>query len=49
MVSSIMGRINHYAIYNSDIDVHPSDYPFESASEYVPDTGITQIKSSDDG
>ena len=43
-----MGRINHHVIDNVDVEVHPSEYPFESISEYVPYTDTTTIKSIDD-
>ena len=43
-----MGRINHHVIYNGDVKVHPSEYPFESTSEYVPYIYTTLIKSIDD-
>ena len=37
VVSSIMGRLNHHAIDNVDVEVHPSDFPVELNSESVPD------------
>ena len=43
-----MGRLNHHAIDNGDVDVHPSEFPFEYNSESVPDTDTTPIKSIDD-
>ena len=42
-----MGILNHHAIYNGDIEVHPSEFPVESNSEYVPGTDTTPIKSID--
>ena len=36
-----MGRINHNVIDNGDVEVHPSEFPFESNSESVPDTDTT--------
>ena len=43
-----MGRINHHAIDNCDVEVQPSDFLFESNSEYVTDPDTTPIKSIDD-
>ena len=40
-----MGRLNHHAIYDGGVEVHPSEYPFESNSESVPDPDTTPIKS----
>ena len=40
-----MSKLNHHDIYNSDVGVHFSEYPFESTSESVPDTDTTLIKS----
>ena len=40
-----MGRLNHRAVDNGDVEINPSGYPFEYISESVPDTGITLIKS----
>ena len=48
VVSDIMGRLNHHAIDNGDVDVHPSEFPFEYNSESIPDTDTTPIKSIDD-
>ena len=48
VVSSIMGILNHHAIDNGGVEVHPSEFPVESNSEYVPDTYTTPIKSIDD-
>ena len=43
-----MGRLNHYAIVNGDVDIHPYGYPFESTYEYISDPHTTLIKSIDD-
>ena len=48
MVSAIMGRLDHRVIDVGDIEVHPLYFPFESNSEYVPDTDTNPIKSIDD-
>ena len=48
MFSVLMGRINHHAINNGDVEVHPSDTPVEFNSEYVPDPDTTSIQSIDD-
>ena len=48
MVSDITGRLNHHVIDNGDVEVHPSEYPFESTSESVPGADTTMIKSIDD-
>ena len=48
VVSDIMGRLNHNAIDNGDVAVHPSEFPDESNSESFPDPNITLIKSIDD-
>ena len=40
--------LNHRDIDNGDFYVHPSEFPFESNSEYVPDPDNTPIKSIDD-
>ena len=45
VVSAIMGRLNHHAIDNSDVEVHPSDFPVGFISESVPDPDTTTIKS----
>ena len=47
MVSAITWRLNHRVIDNGDIEVHPSDFPFESNSESVPDPDTTLIKLID--
>ena len=44
----IMWRLNHNAINNSDVEVYPSEYQFESSSDFVPDPDNTMIKSTDD-
>ena len=46
--SSIMGRLNHHAINNGDVEVHPSYFPVEFNSELVTDIETTPIKSIDD-
>ena len=43
-----MGRLNHNVIENGDVEVHPSEHPFESTSESVTDPANTPIKSIDD-
>ena len=43
-----MGRRNHHAIDNGDVDIHPLEYPFESTYKYVPCPGTTPIKTIDD-
>ena len=43
-----MGILNHRAIDNGNVDVHPSEFPVEFNSEYVPDLDTTMIKSIDD-
>ena len=48
MVSAITGRLNHRAIDNGDVEVHPYEFTFESNPESVPDPDITPIKSIDD-
>ena len=40
-----MGRLNHNAIDNGDIEVHPSEFPFEYNPESVPYPDTTPIKS----
>ena len=45
MVSYIIGVLNQRAIDNSDVEVHPSEFPVESNSESVPDPYTTLIKS----
>ena len=48
LVSPIMGRLNHHAIDNGDVEVHPSDFSAESNPENVPDPYTTPTKSMDD-
>ena len=45
-----MGRINHNTVDNDDVEVHPTEFQFQSNSESVPDPDTTPIKSiNDDG
>ena len=46
MVSTIVGKPNHHAIDNGDIN---SDVPVESNYDSIPDPDTTTIKSIDDG
>ena len=32
VILAIIGRLNHHAIDNGDVEVHPSEYTFESYS-----------------
>ena len=48
VVSAVMGRLNHHAIDNGDVEVHPSDFSAESHSETVLDPKNTPTKSMDD-
>ena len=48
VVSAIVGRLDHHAIDNGDVEVHPSLFPVESNSESVPYPDTTLIKSIDD-
>ena len=48
VVSAIVGILNHHAIDNGDVEVHPSDFPFGSNSESVPYPDTNPIKSIDD-
>ena len=48
MVLDVMGRLNHHAIDNGDVEVHPSYFPVEFNSEYVPYPDTNPIKSIDD-
>ena len=48
LVSYIIGRLNHHSIDNGDIEVHPSEFPFEFNSKSVPYTDTTLIKSIGD-
>ena len=43
-----MGRLNHHAIDNGYVEVHPSEFPFESNTESVPFPDTTVIKPIDD-
>ena len=47
-ISYIMGRLNHGAINNSDVEVHASYFPAKYKSESIPDPFTTLIKSIDD-
>ena len=48
VISDIMGKLNHHAIYNSDVKIPTSDVPVESNYDSVPDPDTTPIKSIDD-
>ena len=48
VVSYIMGRINHHAIDNGDVEFHPSYFPVYLYSESVPYLVTTPVKSIDD-
>ena len=48
MVLDITGRLNHHSIDNGDVEVYPSEYPFEYTSDSIPDPDTTLIKSIDD-
>ena len=39
-----MGILNHHAVDNGDVKVHPSDFSVESNSESVPYPDTTPIK-----
>ena len=43
-----MGKLNHNAIDDGYVEVHPSYYSFEYTAEYVPYPYTTPIKSIDD-
>ena len=43
-----MGKLNHHAINNGDIQVPTSEVPVESNYDSVPDPYTTPIKSIDD-
>ena len=43
-----MGRNNHHAVDNGDVEFYTSDCPLEHTSEYGPDIYNTTIKSIDD-
>ena len=40
----IMGRLNHHAIDNCDVEVNPSEFPVEFNYESVTDPDTTPIK-----
>ena len=46
--SFIMGKINHCAVDDGDVEVRPSDLPVEFNSESIPDQDTTLIKSIED-
>ena len=48
LVSAIMGRLNHNTVDNDDVEVHPTEFQFQSNSESVPDPDTTPIKSIND-
>ena len=48
VVSDIMGKLNNNYVDNGDVEVQPSEYPFELTSEFVPDPDTTPITSIDD-
>ena len=48
VVSAIMVIFNHHTIDNEDVEVHPSGFPVEYNSEYVPYPDTTPIKPIDD-
>ena len=48
MVLTITRRLNHHTINNGDVEDHPSEFTFESNSDYVPDTETTPTKPIDD-
>ena len=39
-----MGILNHHVTYNGDVEVHPSEFPVEYNSVYVPDLETPPIK-----
>ena len=43
-----MGRLNHHVIDNGDVEVHSSEYRFQSTSDSVLDPDTTLIKPIDD-
>ena len=45
VVSGIIGRLNQNYVDNGDVEVYPSEYPFKSTSNSVPDMDTTLIKS----
>ena len=40
-----MGKLNHHAIDNGDVDVHTSEFPLVYNSESIPDTDTNPTKS----
>ena len=48
VISDIMGKLNHHAIYNGDVKIPTSDIPVDSNYDPVPDPDTTPIKSIDD-
>ena len=45
MVSAILERLNHNAIDNVDVEVHPSEFSVKYNCGYVTDIDTTSIKS----
>ena len=43
-----MGRLNHHAVDNGDVEVHPLKFPFDFNFGSVTDKYTTLIKSVDD-
>ena len=43
-----MGRLDHPDMYNGDVKVDPSEFPFEYNSESVPNPYTNPIKTIDD-
>ena len=48
VISAILGKLNHHAIYNSDVKIPTSYFLVDSNCESVPDPYTTPIKSIDD-
>ena len=48
VISAVMGKLNHCAIYNGDVKIPTSDVPVDSNYDSVPDPDTTPIKSIDD-
>ena len=44
MVSATTKRLNNHTIDNGDVEVHPSDFPFESNYKSVPYPDTILIK-----
>ena len=44
VISDTMGRLNHHAIDNGDVEVPTSEFPVESNSESVTDPDTTTLK-----